>query len=178
MARATGLFCLPFPSPAFLPLSYKDARIKRSIHGRPSTEDYVPITLKASPHMNLSQLFNREGRLSRRGFVPYYLAYIVGVFFTLFVVSKVCYAFPELFLEQVGDEINLNFNAQAVFFLVSLPFYMALFFSGMRRCRDIDVLPFFAVFLAIPWVNLIFGLYLCVRPGDKGENQYGRPPVA
>lgn len=127
--------------------------------------------------MRIPNLFNREGRLGRRGFLPYYVAFIAGFIFSAFVVSELCQAFPELFLEQVGEEVALNFNAEAVFFMVSLPFYMALFFAGMRRCRDMDIAPFFSVFLAMPYVNLIFGLYLCLRTGTPGKNQYGYPPL-
>ena len=63
--------------------------------------------------------------------------------------------------------------------LSALASILSLFFSvpqTIKRLHDLDMSGWYWLLLFIPFVNLIFGLYLLFRDGTIGSNQYGPDP--
>lgn len=60
-----------------------------------------------------------------------------------------------------------------------LPFLgLFLFFylcTIANRLHDFDCSGWWALIFFIPYLNVLFLLGLCTRPGSKGENQHGEP---
>lgn len=128
--------------------------------------------------MNLKEIFRRDGRISNRQFVPYFMCFIASIFCALAVCKYLCQGFPDIFAKQTASgEIDVTFAIHIVFYAITIPFYMALFLGGMRRCRDLDMNPLFSALLAIPYLNVLFGLYLCIKKGTPGRNRYGNAPL-
>ena len=48
----------------------------------------------------------------------------------------------------------------------------------IRRWHDLGKSGWFTLLLLIPLVNLIVAIYLWVKKGDEGPNQYGDDPLA
>jgi len=46
----------------------------------------------------------------------------------------------------------------------------------IKRLHDINLSGWYSLVLYIPFINLIFSLYLMFKRGDKGRNQYGPNP--
>lgn len=45
----------------------------------------------------------------------------------------------------------------------------------IRRLHDIDLSAWWALLGLVPLVNLIFGLFVVLKPGDTGANRFGPP---
>jgi len=48
----------------------------------------------------------------------------------------------------------------------------------IRRWHDLGKSGWFSLLLLVPLVNFVVGLYLWVKKGDDGPNQYGEDPLA
>lgn len=44
---------------------------------------------------------------------------------------------------------------------------------AIRRCHDIDISGWWNLLIAIPFVNLFYGLFLTVKAGTQGANRFG-----
>lgn len=56
-------------------------------------------------------------------------------------------------------------------------FYWAIIFlAGIRRIKDLDRNPWFALLLLIPYLNIVVSLSLIFIEGTVGPNQYGPDP--
>ncbi len=123
--------------------------------------------------------FKRDGRISRKQFFPYFIVFILMVIVAVGLIATLSQHYPEYFLNKdpKSNEYSISALSQVLFFLLTLPFYLMLFLTGMRRCRDIDVNPLFGILLAIPYLNLLFGIYLCIKLGTEGPNRFGPAPM-
>ena len=48
----------------------------------------------------------------------------------------------------------------------------------IRRWHDLGKSGWFTLLLFVPLANLFVGIYLWVKKGDEGPNQYGEDPLA
>ena len=108
-----------------------------------------------------------KGRLNRlryfiysasSGFIPYLLA---GVIYLLFKAV-------------VGEEIAAPIAGLSliVFFIITLVFTISLL---IRRLHDLDKSGWMGLLGIIPFINIIFFLYVLFARGDTGANRYGLP---
>lgn len=61
-------------------------------------------------------------------------------------------------------------------FLIGLALLVVGVGATVRRLRDINMDPWFALILIVPYVDLLFVIYLCWKHGDAGSNKYGNAP--
>ena len=58
-----------------------------------------------------------------------------------------------------------------------LPFVVASIMLEIRRCHDLGHSGWLILIGFIPYINIIFWLYILFCPGTKGDNQYGPDPL-
>ena len=129
------------------------------------------------------------GRLNRKQYICRYLATIA------ISVIVLCIVFAT-------SDINWDAPAESMDNLNTLPLYvmsiiaiLATLSFDLRRIHDVNLpsqlillpiivtiasyIPFFtdgAVFYVLYAIELLFFLYLCIRKGTPGDNQYGPQP--
>lgn len=110
-------------------------------------------TYRNLPQNHKNKLFTTEGRLNRwayflQGLKVFGLT-IVGGILTQFIIG-----IPILIAAVVGG-----------------------WMIGIRRMHDLDKSGWWLLITLIPYVNMIFSLYVIFAPGTKGDNQYGADPL-
>ena len=114
-----------------------------------------------------AMLLTYQGRLNRK---PYIL-YSVGIWFLMLILNVVA--------DVLGD------SRSSVALLVAFALYLAVLalcvpsvMLTIRRWHDLGKSGWFSLLLLVPLVNFVVGLYLWVKKGDDGPNQYGEDPLA
>jgi uncharacterized membrane protein YhaH (DUF805 family) len=117
---------------------------------------------KDTPEYCELNIIGIEGRLGRVRYLGWSVAALL-----LFVPFIAIAAF----LMQVFMPLGL---------LAFIAIYGALFVFnisvGVRRLHDISHPGYLLLLLFIPFIGPFFSLYLLLRPGDDGENDFGPPP--
>ncbi len=106
------------------------------------------------------------GRLNRQ---RYFLRGL-GISFGAFLISFI-FAFIAAILGAAED------TATAVGYLFALPLIVLSYFNSMKRAHDLDKTGWIVLVSFIPFVNIIFGLYLLFAKGTDGPNKYGDDPL-
>ena len=106
------------------------------------------------------------GRLNRQ---RYFLRGL-GISFGAFMISFI-FAFVAAILGAAED------TAAAVGYLFALPLIVLSYFNSMKRAHDLDKTGWIVLVSFIPFVNIIFGLYLLFTKGTDGPNKYGDDPL-
>ena len=105
------------------------------------------------PQNHKSDIFTTEGRLNR-------------------------WAYFKQSLKLFGLAIIGAITAQ---FLIGVPILIAVCVGGymlaIRRLHDLNKSGWWTLIFLIPYVNLIFSLYVWFAPGTKGVNRYGSDPL-
>ena len=108
-----------------------------------------------------------HGRLNRK---PYILrGLMVGI--TSSVLSNVMGVMAE------SSSLALNL-VSLVLLVVVLALCVVSVMLMIRRWHDLGKSGWFSLLLLVPLVNFVVGLYLWVKKGDDGPNQYGEDPLA
>ncbi len=105
-------------------------------------------------------LFSIKGRMGRR----YYLFYSMMPIVFLWITSRFVGA----------NSIGMSFNMGS-FFLFSLTtaiVFFILVYLTIQRCHDFDKSGWYAIFVVIPFSNLIYALI----SNTNGLNRYGEMP--
>lgn len=117
--------------------------------------------------MSLSQLiwlfFGFSGRISR---AAYFLAALLMSVILAFLLYRALLA-----QEASGGEAGAWDAALSLSIFVSLWAQAAL---GVKRLHDFGKPAIFAIALFLPALNIIGFIVLCLIPGDRGPNSYGR----
>lgn len=108
-----------------------------------------------------------QGRLNRK---PYILR---GLF--LWILSLVTSGVMDVTSES--DSLVMNLLSLVVFVLF-IALGVATIMLVIRRWHDLGKSGWFTLLLFIPLVNLFVALYLWVKKGDEGPNEYGDDPLA
>ena len=108
-----------------------------------------------------------QGRLNRK---PYILR---GLF--LWILSLVTSGVMDVTSES--DSLVMNLLSLVVFVLF-IALGVASIMLVIRRWHDLGKSGWFTLLLFIPLVNLFVALYLWVKKGDEGPNEYGDDPLA
>ena len=108
-----------------------------------------------------------HGRLNRK---PYILrGLLVGI--TSSILSNVIGVMAE------SSSLALNL-VSLVLLVVVLALCVVSVMLMIRRWHDLGKSGWFSLLLLVPLVNFVVGLYLWVKKGDDGPNQYGEDPLA
>ena len=112
-------------------------------------------------------LLTYQGRLNRK---PYILrGLLVGI--TSSILSNVMGVMAE------SSSLALNL-VSLVLLVVVLALCVVSVMLMIRRWHDLGKSGWFSLLLLVPLVNFVVGLYLWVKKGDDGPNQYGEDPLA
>ena len=69
---------------------------------------------------------------------------------------------------------EMRFDLYRVFWLLFAVCFFGLFSLIIRRLHDMGRSWSWSLLFLLPILNFIFTLFLCVFPGDKKENKYGK----
>ena len=115
-----------------------------------------------------NDIFTTEGRLNR---FPYF-KYLILLWLASFVFGAV-FSFAGAILTGTTDSM-LTVIPTGVF---SMCTSVGSIMIGIRRLHDLDKSGWFMLVILIPFVNLIFALYLLLASGTAGQNRYGADPL-
>jgi len=107
--------------------------------------------------MTLSNITTLKGRLRRKDFA---ITGFVLTFLFFLIIS-------------VYDKNDFTYSASII-----LPFFLAFiaFSAATRRLQDIGMSQWWILFVFLPYINFIFGLFLSFKDGTLGPNKYGADP--
>lgn len=108
-----------------------------------------------------------KGRLNRK---PYILRGIL-----LGILSSVLSNVMEVMSESDSLVMNL---LTLVLFAAIIALCVLSVMLVIRRWHDLGKSGWFTLLLFVPLANLFVGIYLWVKKGDEGPNQYGEDPLA
>lgn len=115
-----------------------------------------------------NEIFSTEGRLNR---FPYF-KYFVTLWLASLIIGFV-FSFLGTFLTNEPDSM-LAVIPTGIF---SLATSVGSVMIGIRRLHDLDKSGWFMLLVLIPFVNVIFGLYLLLARGTVGYNRFGADPL-
>lgn len=114
-----------------------------------------------------NNIFTTDGRISR---LPY-VKYTVLLWIASAVVSTV--------FKFIGEATNIDSSL-----LLYLPMWALLIgmsvgnvMLDIRRLHDLNKSGWFCLLMLVPFVNIIFQLYLLFAQGTVGYNRYGEDPL-
>jgi uncharacterized membrane protein YhaH (DUF805 family) len=108
------------------------------------------------------QAWSTSGRIGRVRFISYSYWISMAIVFVLSLVFG--------FLAASNSRL---FVLQG---LAYLPMLAVMFIMAIRRLHDLGRAGWWSLLLLVPLMNVLFGLWLMVWPGNKEENEYGLPP--
>ena len=117
------------------------------------------------------QIISIHGRLGRLR----YLAYTWVSAILLSIVSGILAAvLLPLFIKPGSTQPTVVGAIAAI--LVYLPIIAASLIYTKRRLNDLDHSGWFGLFMLVPFLNILCGLYLLIAPGSSDNNRYGAKP--
>lgn len=168
----------PQPQPVAPPQPFNTTQATQPVQA----PDYTPVTPQDAPQFQSAGMFQR--RIGRLGF---FLGQVYSMLF--FIVPVLLYAVLSFTTSTVDGGAGVSnpvinivlFLWGAVGLLLLFPVIVSLY---VRRLHDIGQSGPLALLALVPFVSLIFYLYLQFAPGHAEPNQYGprvtdnRPLVA
>jgi uncharacterized membrane protein YhaH (DUF805 family) len=110
------------------------------------------------------QFLKPSGRISRR---KYLLLFVVFYWTNIISLTKMYDAY------LIGDILSF-----AAFGIVLISTIVLLLIQSIKRLHDIGLDWRYAFYLLIPPpINFIGFIWLTLKKGDKGENEYGESPL-
>jgi len=129
-------------------------------------------------------ILSAKGRLSRRDFALTIGTILGGAalaaFAVLFLILPIVFLFVSAFFRDTTTAfwilliwgILLALCAlYAVLPLISIP-------AAVRRLHDLNGSGFWVILVFVPLVNIVFFLWLLIKKGTEGDNDYGADPLA
>jgi uncharacterized membrane protein YhaH (DUF805 family) len=110
--------------------------------------------------MTEESFLSMKGRISSRDYFARGFAMIGLIIMFLYVANS--------------ESLSIKIFSYAIV-LIS---YCTLAIQTIKRLYDIGRIGEWALILLIPFLNIIFCLYLMFKTGQKGSNQYGKNPFA
>lgn len=110
--------------------------------------------------------FRYHGRIGRLRYLQYLLLNLVLV--TIL---------NALFLAGSGltDNLAVQGGLWLLAAILSLPMILGDLFLGIRRLHDLNLTGWLLLLGFIPYLNILFELFLLLMPGKETENRYGMP---
>ncbi len=111
-----------------------------------------------------------SGRFSRRSYLAWNM--LVGL---IFMVIALVIALIIPGTSQAVVDGSMSVTAIIVFgILYIVAIYYSIVFL-IRRLHDRDHSGWLALLIIVPFVNILFALYVLLAPGNTGSNQFGQP---
>ena len=116
----------------------------------------------------LEKIFTTQGRLNR---LPY-LKYFLGLLLVSILLNAVL---TFVFTILTGSAEGTLFNIISV--ILAVPVSVASIMCAIRRLHDLNRSGWFVILALIPFVNVLFEIYLLCFRGTQGVNKYGADPL-
>jgi len=119
----------------------------------------IPTTEQIEKPNDWNLFWSIKGRLRRK----YYIKRVVFL-----LIPSI------FFLIIFGDS-----NSDTVYFYGStllIATYLIIVLQSIKRLQDINISGWYCLVLLIPYINLLFLIYLIFAQGNTGGNQYGKDP--
>lgn len=117
-----------------------------------------------------------KGRIGRLRYLAYSFGTSMAFMLAFMLVSVVAAMLASMFggmLDQTSGQILLG--------IVIAIYYIGLIVISVmfmkRRLNDLDKSGWWSLLMIIPFLNLLFALYLIFAPGSEGVNRFGPAPV-
>ena len=121
---------------------------------------------------NDSKWHQWSGRIGRLRYLSYQITITILFYVILIVLAVVAGA-----VSNVSEGSPALFGQLLLFVILIIPFVIySIGVYPKRRLHDMNQSGWLAILGFIPFVNIIFSLYLIFASGDTGTNQYGHPP--
>lgn len=111
-----------------------------------------------------TNVFSFKGRLNRQ-------AYILRVL-PLSIASRCCVVLLE------SKTIQLPLSVPTILFLGGLAAIVLIVFCLIKRLHDLNRSGWWALLVAVPFLNALGGLYLAFKKGTPGPNRFGEDPLS
>ncbi len=139
----------------------------------PPQSIYTPLNEYTSPYKEdvtiKEKFFSIEGRLNRWRY------FTRGIWL---IVPSMILAFMFLGSSSNGQmQSNESIGLMVVLILYELIAIVPSVMLGIRRLHDLNLSGWFWLIFLVPYVNIIFGLYILFAPGTVGPNKYGADPL-
>ena len=119
--------------------------------------------------------FSFSGRLNRK---PFIFRSIVATLIPILLAISLFFVFAGGFRPgmeyQHRDLLWLHVLLHSLLVIMAI---VAGFSLGVRRCHDLDKSGWWLLLGIIPYINVMWGLYLMCKRGTIGRNRYGDDPV-
>ena len=119
--------------------------------------------------------FSAKGRFSRLSFLAWNLILNVIMLIVFAVIASVAGAASTLLTGTDPDAMIAFYTSGAGIFMLALmlvSLIITLIFF-IRRLHDINMSGWWSILAFIPLVNIIFGIYVLVKKGTEGSNNFG-----
>lgn len=120
-------------------------------------------------NLHLEQRFlSTKGRINRQIFILYFICFLL--FATLMIVptsSIIIGNSSDLIIEIITTISSVT---------IEIAFLPSLFLTA-KRLHDLNKSAVYMTLYVIPFINVLFFLYLCLVKSTSGENKYGPDPL-
>ena len=126
-----------------------------------------------------------EGRLNRKRYIMRLLV-LAGVSVALYLFDIMVFMLrlgsPAMYMAQPdmtpGTISALTFGLALILSLLYLPVAISGYMLMIRRLHDLNGSGFWVILVFVPLVNIVFFLWLLIKKGTEGDNDYGTDPLA
>ncbi|MGB5737286.1 MAG: DUF805 domain-containing protein [Thiohalocapsa sp.] len=129
------------------------------------------VTAPAATGLDSTSPFDPSGRFGRLSYIAWAMLFSVALNLVQVLLAAV--------LGPTGAEANQPGFAVAavgvITILLGLVMVAITVLFVIRRLHDIDLSAWWVLLGLLPVVNLIFGLFVLIKPGDIGTNRFGPP---
>jgi uncharacterized membrane protein YhaH (DUF805 family) len=132
------------------------------------TPQYEAGTDQSSP-------FSPSGRFGRLSFIAWVA--LIGVVYNLIgaMVGGTEMFMPRYDASGTPVPPEIGVVPLIVLAVLGLIFFVFYVIFAIRRCHDFNASGWWNLLLVLPLVNLVFMLFLWLKPGDAGANVHGPP---
>ncbi len=138
-------------------------------HSAPYSDQQTLTQVKDNP-------FSPKGRFTRLSYLAW--MFIVSMLYscTLFIVAGIAaVVFMKLggFSPEALTQSSLGYFALFLIFAIVLIFTIFMICITIRRIHDLNKSGWLWLLLIIPFINIVFGIYIMCAKGTEGANKYG-----
>lgn len=120
-------------------------------------------------NLHLEQRFlSTKGRINRQIFILYFICFLLFATVMIVPTSSIIIGTSSDFVIEVITTISSV--------IIEIAFIPSLFLTA-KRLHDLNKSAVYMTLYVIPFINILFFLYLCLAKGTSGENKYGPDPL-
>lgn len=122
----------------------------------------------------LKDYFAFSGRLNRK---PYICRSIAVTFFSIALAFLLFFAFAGFPPSRQYKHPEFVWIHVTLLLLIMVLTIWIGFSLGVRRCHDVEKSGWWLLLGMVPYINIVWGLYLIFKRGTVGPNRYGDDPI-